>query len=304
MPYILFLLGLILLIFGGDSMVRGAIPLAQRLKVSALFIGVVLVGFGTSTPELVASLFAVLGEQKAAGIAIGNVMGSNIANVLLVLGCTALLCPIKFPKAPFHRDALFLFLTIVGLDLVCYWGVLSRLTGLVFIALLAGYMGYTLATERQESLDAPTMSLWRSLLLAVGGIIGTLLGAKMMVNNAVIIAQHWGVSDTVIGLTVIAVGTSLPELISAIMASLHKNNSMVIGNIVGSNIYNAFFILGVVALACPITVPEDMTASAFVMTGTVLLFILSGYRKVISRPMGALFLILYAAYLISLGNPS
>lgn len=302
MPYILFLLGLILLIVGGDNMVRGAIPLAQRLKVSALFIGVVLVGFGTSTPELVASLFAVMGEQKAAGIAIGNVMGSNIANVLLVLGCTALLRPIKFPKAPFHRDALFLLLTVIGLDVICYTGLLSRGIGIVFLALLAGYVLYTLATEKQESADAPALSFSRSLLLAVGGIVGTLVGAKMMVDNAVIIAQHLGVSDTVIGLSIIAVGTSLPELISSIMASLHKHNSMVVGNIVGSIIYNAFFILGVVALVCPIAVPGDMTTSAFVMTGTLLLFIFCGYRKVISRPMGLLFLLLYVAYLISLAQ--
>ena len=304
MPYLLFLVGLVLLIIGGDCMVRGAIPLAQRLKVSALFIGVVLVGFGTSTPELVASLFAVLGEQKAAGLAIGNVMGSNIANVLLVLGCTALLNPIKFPKTSWNRDALFLLLTIIGLDIICYLGFLSRPTGLIFIALLAGYMWYTLATERQEDVEAPSLSFIKSLLLAVGGIAGTLLGAKMMVNNAVIIAQRWGVSDTIIGLSVIAIGTSLPELISSIMASIHKHNSMVVGNIVGSNIYNAFFILGMVALICPITVPADMTTSAFVMTGTVLLFIFCGYRKIISRPMGLLFLILYAIYLVSLANAS
>ena len=300
MHYILFLIGLVLLIVGGDSMVRGAVPLAQRLKVSALFIGVVLVGFGTSTPELVASLFAVLGEQKEAGLAVGNVIGSNIANVLLVLGCTALLRPIKFPSAPFHRDALFLFLTVVGLDFICYTGYLSRWTGLAFIVLIAGYMWYTLATERQEEVEAPSLSFMKSLLLAVGGIIGTLVGAKMMVSNAVAIAQHWGVSPTIIGLTIIAVGTSLPELISSIMASLHKHNSMVIGNIVGSCIYNAFFILGVVALVCPIEIPSDMTTSAIVMSGTLALFIFCGYRKVISRPMGLVFLVLYAAYLTTL----
>ena len=165
-------------------------------------------------------------------------------------------------------------------------------------------MWYTLATERQEDVEAPSLSFIKSLLLAVGGIAGTLLGAKMMVNNAVIIAQRWGVSDTIIGLSVIAIGTSLPELISSIMASIHKHNSMVVGNIVGSNIYNAFFILGMVALICPITVPADMTTSAFVMTGTVLLFIFCGYRKIISRPMGLLFLILYAIYLVSLANAS
>ena len=302
MPYILFLIGLVLLIVGGDSMVRGAIPLAQRMKVSALFIGVVLVGFGTSTPELVASLFAVLGEQRSDGLAIGNVIGSNIANVLLVLGCTAVLNPIKFPSTPFHRDALFLLLTVIALDAICYIGGLSRPLAIVFIVLLASYMWYTLATEKQESVEAPSLSFLKSLLLAVGGIAGTLFGAKMMVNNAVIIAQQWGVSDTIIGLSVIAIGTSLPELASSIMASLHKHNSMVIGNIVGSNIYNAFFILGVVAVVCPLRVPGDMTTSAFVMTGTMLLFILCGYRKVISRPMGLLFLVLYGVYLVSLAK--
>ena len=298
MVYILLILGFIGLIYGGNLLVEGAVKLAQRMGVSPLLIGLVLVGFGTSTPELITSLLAVF--QKSEGIAVGNVVGSNIANILLVLGVAAVISPVKVDIKAFRRDGSFLVLSTLVLILALCLGRIGFGMGAILVGLLAGYVAYSYLSDRKNQPEAPraTGRISIAFLQTVGGIILTLVGARLLVDSAVQLATRWGISEAVIGLTVVAVGTSLPELITSIMSALHKQNDVAFGNVVGSNIYNALFILGLTALFMPVAIPDKIGPDIWVMTGaTVALTGIALWRKQFSRGIGALFLITYAIYI-------
>lgn len=310
MTYISFVLGLILLVVGGDILVKGAVRLAKKMHLSPLLIGIVLIGFGTSTPELIASLLAVLQTPPATGIAVGNVIGSNIANILLVLGLAAFLRPIEVDKKSFRRDSLFLVISTVALIVAIVAGVITPWLGGVMVALLIFYIWYSYHSESKaqrkeiesEMHTYSKMSIMRSFLMTVGGILITMAGAQMLVKSAIEIAQNWGISESIIGLTLVAVGTSLPELSASVMASIRKQNAVAFGNVVGSNIYNALFILGVVALVKPITVPPDVLASLAVMVGATILLLVCGRRPQLGRVVGASYLILYVGYILWLAQ--
>ena len=307
MIYLQLALGFLLLVAGGEALVRGAVSVARRLGVSPLLIGLTLVGFGTSTPELVTSLQAAV--DGLPGIALGNVVGSNIANILLILGAAALIAPIAVARSGFGRDGTALALATLLCVGVVLFGALDRWLGGVLIAALAAYLVAAYVTDRAEAAGpeadaAPPGPLWLALVLALGGIGVTILGARLAVDAAVMLALVWGMSETVVGLTIVAVGTSLPELVTSVMAALRREPAIAFGNVVGSNIYNILGILGVTALVRPIEVPVQiaqldvwvMTAATLALLGAVVAWqrIGRGIRPAFVAPYAG-----YTAWLVS-----
>jgi len=309
MTFLLIIVGLTLLAVGGDILVRGAVGIASRLGVSPLLAGLTIVGFGTSTPELVTSLFAAF--DGAPGIAVGNVVGSNIANILLILGVSALILPLAINSAAFRRDGMALAAATFACLAAVLLGFLSRPVGFALLALLVGYIVWAYRSERRHpdaeaemhehvavDVTSPGMSLIAALGLAIAGIIGTIIGARLLVDGAIEIARDFGVAETVIGLTVVAVGTSLPELVACVIAALRRHPDVVLGNIIGSNIYNVLGILGVTAIVHPIAIPPEIAAfDIWVLLGTTLLlglFLRTGWT--LKRWEGGVFLVLYAGY--------
>lgn len=298
--------GLCLLILGGETLVRGAVSLAERLKLSSLLIGLTVVAMGGSMPELVTTVEAAL--LGSPGIAIGNIIGSNIANSLLILGTAAVLVPITVRMGGLRRDGgvmialtmLFVFLLIMGF--------ISRLLGALLIAALILYIlkayfddrnGGSNDTAGDDDPGGAPKSLPVSILFVFVGFALLILGARFLVTGAIDLARLLNVSETVIGLSVIAFGTSLPELATSIIAALKRQGDLVIGNVVGSNIYNIGGILGITAIIQPIDVPDginwiDLTflvGSAFALV----IFVLTGRR--ISRVEGGILLASYAGFM-------
>ncbi|SMH52154.1 calcium/sodium antiporter [Maritimibacter sp. HL-12] len=302
MTFVFIIAGLVLLVAGGDILVRGAVTLATRLGISPLLVGLTVVGFGTSTPELVTSLDAAF--SGAPGISIGNVVGSNIANILLILGVAALIMPVAVSPKAFWRDAAALSLaTLAGAALVLH-GELTRIAGAF---LLGGLVAYIVVAFRSESrgpvVDAapepvPAGGIARPALLALAGIATTIVGARLLVSGAVDLAAGLGVSDALIGLTIVAVGTSLPELVTAVIAAVRRQGDIAFGNVVGSNIYNILGILGVTALVHPITVPTEIAAFDIgtMLAATLALVVLAFTGWQVSRREGAALLIAYVGY--------
>lgn len=303
--------GLVCLVVGGEFLVRGAVSAAKSFGISPMVIGLTFVGFGTSTPELVTSLQAAL--SGSSGIAIGNVVGSNIGNILLILGITALIAPIAVDPAAFRRDgAVVLAATFLCLGAVAL-GVIDRPIGLGFMIALAAYLTYTLWSERRAAgtaaaevyeaeaglVDGPQMSLAVSAGVAVAGLVVTMLGARLLVTGAVSLAQAAGLSEAVIGLTIVAIGTSMPELVTSIIAVRKGEGDVALGNVLGSNIFNILGILGVTAVVQPMIVPPEIAALDIwvlcVTTLVLVVFARSGWT--ISRREGGLFVLAYAAYL-------
>ena len=310
MTIVMMLAGLVGLVLGGELLVRGAVSIARMFQVSPLMIGLTLVGFGTSTPELVTSVQAALSGSP--GIAVGNVVGSNICNILLILGMAAVMRPVSATAAAFRRDGGVL----VAASLLCLWAILSgdlgRLAGGAFVAFLIGYIVFTYVTERQGHSPSAEMraagadlarpgpsALPLAAGLAIGGLALTILGARFLVTGAIDLAGSLGISETVIGLTVVAIGTSLPELVTSIVAAARGQSDVAFGNVVGSNIYNLLGILGVTALVQPIPVPAEIARLDIwvMLAATVVLLVVTvtGWR--ITRREGGLMLGGYAAYL-------
>ncbi|WP_447555058.1 calcium/sodium antiporter [Vreelandella sp. EE22] len=309
MLYVLSLLGgIALLTLGGEALVRGAVAGAERLGVSALFTGLVIVGFGTSAPELVVSINAAL-EQKP-DIAIGNVVGSNIGNIMLILGLCAFIYPLTTKLQALKRDGLVMLLATLLFILLGLSGELGRFDAMLLLAGLAGYLVWAYLSERQkndplETPDAagnppdkrPPSVLW--MLIGVAGGLALLIGgSQLLLYGAVGIAQAAGISEAVIGLTVVAVGTSLPELAVSLVAALRRQTDVAVGNILGSNIFNLLGILGVSAFLQPLLLVERMVVfDQWVMLGSaalLLAFLYTGLR--LSRGEGALLLAGYVAY--------
>jgi len=303
-------LGLGLLGLGGDMLVRGAVNVAEWLRASPLFTGLVIVGFGTSTPELATSLDAAL--QGPPAIAVANVLGSNIANSLLILGLTAVLLPIPAEPASFRRDAPVLAFATIACVVVALTGSMGRVTGLAFVLALLGYVFYTYHTEsrRQDAsaqrhaqagalLHMPFRRLGAGIALAGAGLLAVLAGADLLVTSSIRIARTMGIPETVIGLTVVAVGTSLPELATSVVAAFKRQTDIALGNIIGSNIFNILGILGTTALVAPLTIPARLVVyDVWVLLGvTAALLIFAMTRARITRAEGAVFLVLYAGYL-------
>lgn len=306
--------GLILLTLGAEGLVRGASGLARRLGLSELLIGLTLVGFGTSTPELVSSVHAAL--IGAPGVAVGNVVGSNIANILLILGIAAIIRPVTNDGKAFRRDGSALAVITAIAIAVAFTGVYARAAGAGFLVLLAGYLYVAYRQERRAETPAakaeavrheheaaaiapPKSSAPADAVFVLAGLALLIIGARLLVSGAVDLAQAMNVSDTIIGLTIVAIGTSLPELVTSALASMRGKSDIALGNVVGSNIYNLLGILGATALIHPVAVdPQILHFDVWVMAGATLaliVFSLSGAK--ISRFEGACFLAAYGAYI-------
>lgn len=309
--------GLILLVAGGELLVRGAVQAAERIGISPLVIGLTLVGFGTSMPELVTSVQA--GLDGSPGIAFGNIVGSNIANILLIAGVSALICPIIVARSALRRDAVVMLAVAAGFAALAWAMPMGRVLGTGLIALLVGYIWFVIRQERAAAdggafqdkslaltgadpgLSPPhgTGRLAVPLLIAAAGLMLVVLGGSFLVDGAVALARGFGVSEAVIGLTVVAVGTSMPELVTSVIAALKRQGDVAFGNIVGSNIYNILGIGGTTALIAPSHVPAEIVGfDAPVMVAVslvLLLFAATGLR--IARAEGTVLLAGYAAYL-------
>lgn len=295
-------LGLGLLTAGGEGLIRGALALATRFGATPLFAGVVVLGFGTSSPELLVSVDATLSGRP--DIALGNVMGSNLGNILLILGGSAVIAPLAVAPRTLRRDgSVMLGITLLAV-LMTFGGSVTRLDGAVLLGCLVGYLVWLVSQERNVPLPAeegaaPELSLAASLGWTLGGLLLLLVGARLLVNGAVGIAQSFGVSEAVIGLTLVAMGTSLPELTVSLLAALRKQVDLAVGNILGSNIFNLAGVLGVSALIGPLPIAGRMlTVDRWVMlaaTLVLMLFLLTRLR--LSRIEGSLLLAAYAVYL-------
>ena len=310
---LLFIVGLAFLIGGGELMVRGAVALSKILSVSAMVIGIVIVGFGTSVPELMASLFAVLGKANSPALHFGNIIGSNIANILLILGLTAVVNPIIFPKKPSKRDITFLIVSLIVLGFGFFIGNIYAWYGAIMALSMIVYIVWRLKNPEGNNEEIPELkglfnNVYFCLFITIFGIAVMIGSAKVLVENAVKIAQFWGVSNTFIGLTIIAVGTSLPELTASLISAWHKQADMAVGNIIGSNIFNILLIPGITALAyylkninenIAINIGDKTLFFDFVIMAIVTaIFIIFAFKRRIGRITGATFLFLYAAYTV------
>jgi len=295
--------GLALLTFGADFLVRGAISLANRFGMPPLLIGLTVVGFGTSMPELLVSLQAALAGSPA--IAVGNVVGSNIANILLILGAAATISPIAARIANLNRDmVMMLVATFVMLGLG-YWGVVTFWSGLAMFALLAAYLAWVTQSDRRRVTEEEAELMiklpgWKEAFFILGGLGGLILGANLLIQAATAIARDFGVSEAVIGLTVVAVGTSLPELATSVVAAFRRQAEIALGNVVGSNIFNILGILGITAVVVPVPVEASMAVFDIpfmlaVSVGLMALILLAGR---IGRGAGIAMLAIYAGYVI------
>lgn len=298
MNLILVAFGLVALLAGGDLLVRGAVGAARRLGVSPLVIGLTLVGFGTSAPELVTSVSAAL--AGAPGIALGNVVGSNIANILLILGLAAMIRPVTAQMAGLPREAAWVGGSAVGLAVLAMLGQISVLAGITLLALLGTYLwgAFRSAAAPDHEPGIPTDPLPKAATFLMIGLALTLGGAIALVDGATGLARAYGVPETVIGLTLVAVGTSLPELATTVMAARRGQSDVALGNILGSGIFNIFGILGVTALVAPLPVNAALLPDIAVMLATTaLLLVLLFWRRGLGRVSGLVFLLTYAAYM-------
>ena len=310
MPWILSGVGLVVLLLAGDALVRGAVNLSLRMGIPTLIVSLTIVAFGTSAPELLVGISAVM-EGKP-GLALGNVVGSNTANVLLVLGLPALLSRMHTSRFDTRRSYLMMLAATVGFIGLAFFGTLTWITGLILLAGLTLVLLDQARDARAHVAEAqcgeiddlegadPDMPWWKIVAFLLVGLVGLPLGADILVENASIIARDFGVSDAVIGLTLVAVGTSLPELATTVMAALRQQADVALGNVIGSNIFNLLGILGVTTLFGPIPVSADfLHFDLWVMLGAALAlapFVLM--NRDIGRRWGAALVALYVVYIL------
>ncbi len=313
MTYILLIVGLVFLIKGAEFLVDGASSIAKKFRVSNLVIGLTIVAFGTSAPELFVNLFASL--NGTTDIAIGNIVGSNIVNMLFILGIAAIIYPLRVGKGTVWKE-IPLSLLAAGLLLVMANDVfvdgaginaLTRIDGIIFVSFFVIFLYYTFGIAGNQSADeqpAPRVySGPASAGLIALGLVGLVLGGQWIVNGAVAIAASLGLSDALIGLTVVAIGTSLPELATSAVAAYKKNADIAVGNVVGSNIFNIFWILGLSAFISPLPFAPVLTFDLWVTVGaSALLFVwmFLGKRHILERWQGVVFVLLYVVYVAAI----
>lgn len=299
--------GFIVLGFAGEALLRGAVTVAKQLNVSPLVIGLTIIAFGTSAPELTVSLNAALDGQP--DISIGNVVGSNIANILLVLGAMAVVSPFFINRGTLGRDGGIMLAISAVLVVLGYIGFINRVSGVVLLAVLIGFTVYLYTSSRDEEdtqeaeagvdenlVPGPPVFAFAVLLVGIAGVIW---GAELMVEGAVGMARLWGISEAVIALSLVAIGTSLPELAVSLVAATRGHAGLAVGNIIGSNVSNILLILGTTAVIVPLPISEMMAMRDIpIMFGVACLgfiFMASGYRM--ARGEGLACLALYAAYM-------
>ncbi|KKP33107.1 MAG: sodium:proton exchanger [Candidatus Staskawiczbacteria bacterium RIFOXYB2_FULL_32_9] len=314
LTYILFVIGFFFLIKGADLLVDGASSVAKKFGISALVIGLTIVSFGTSMPELIVNIFASINGNT--DIAIGNILGSNIANILLILGVSAIIYPLAVKKGTAWKEIPFSFLAVIVLAIMANdvfldktsYSAITRIDGFILLSFFIIFMYYifsiskTGANETQEK-EPKIYSPLKSTLMIIAGLIGLTFGGKWIVDGAVAFASSFGVSQALIGLTVVAVGTSLPELATSAVAAYKKNVDIAVGNVVGSNIFNIFWILGVSAIIKPLPFSSIMMIDVFMTvfaTTALFAFLFIGKKHILERWQGVCFILFYIIYIIYL----
>lgn len=313
MPWLLSGLGLIILLLAGDALVRGAVNLSLRLGVPALIVSLTIVAFGTSAPELLISIKAV--SHDADGIALGNVVGSNTANILLVLGIPALMRALHTSECDTRKNYVFMLIASVLFIALAFCGTFTIWSGLILLSALSVVLfiafrearnhrrngkACTAEDDLEEIEEAdPNMPYWRVGVYLLLGLIGLPLGADLLVDNSTVIARTYGVSETVIGLTLVAIGTSLPELATTVMAAMRRQADVALGNVIGSNMFNLLAIVGIATFVGPISVdPEFLEFDLWVMLAASLLLVpFVFFKQDITRAWGVGLSALYLAYL-------
>lgn len=314
---VLLILGFALLIKGADFLVDGAASIAKRYNVSELMIGLSVVAFGTSMPELSVNILASLNQST--DIALGNVIGSNIANILLILGISSMINPLKVEDSTIWKEIPFsllavIVLYVVGNDLLLSSSTnneLSRGDGIIFLLFFVLFLYYVFSSAmkgnvlEEEAENVKPLPIYKSILFIIIGLAGLVIGGNLIIDSSVKIAAYFNVSDRIIGLTVVAFGTSLPELVTSIIAALKKKSDIAVGNVVGSNIFNVFLILGISSSIFPIPI-QDISKSnidmivLIIATFFLFLFMFTGKRKKIDRWEGGLFTLFYIGYFVYL----
>lgn len=319
---ILFLIGgLVLILLGANGLTDGASSVAKRLRIPSIVIGLTIVSFGTSAPELTVSLSSAL--KGSADIAVGNVVGSNIFNTLMIVGCTALFAPIVITRNTLRKEIPLCILSAVVL-LICAndiilnkatENILDRVDGLLLLCFFAIFMGYTFAISKPSAAEGQAsqatteedeikqLPWWKSILYIIGGLAALIYGGELFVNGATGIARHLGVSESIIGLTLVAGGTSLPELATSIVAALKKNPEIAIGNVIGSNLFNIFFVLGCSASITPLPLNGINNFDLLTLVGASILLWLFGLffaKRTITRIEGSILVLCYVAYTVIL----
>lgn len=327
MNILLLIGGLILILLGANGLTDGAASVAKRFRIPPIVIGLTIVAFGTSAPELTVSVSSAL--KGSADIAIGNVVGSNIFNTLMIVGCTALFAPIVITRNTLRKEIPLCILSSIVL-LICAndvfldkasENILNRVDGLLLLCFFVIFMGYTFAIaskpvtmEQQaehpvieEETEIKSLPWWKSILYIIGGLAALIYGGQLFVDGATGIARNLGVSESIIGLTLVAGGTSLPELATSIVAALKKNPEIAIGNVIGSNLFNIFFVLGCSASITPLHLSGITNFDLFTLVGSGILLWLFGLffaKRTITRIEGGIMILCYVAYTAVLSNYS
>jgi cation:H+ antiporter len=308
-PVILLIIGLAILLGGAEGMVRGSASIARRFDIPPLVIGLTIVAFGTSTPELLVNIYSAF--NGSADLAVGNIIGSNIVNILLILGLSAAIAPLSVKRSTTWKEIPFALLGVLlvfvmgndaRFDSASFNG-LTRTDGIAFLGFFAIFLYYIVELAKGESNnddDIPTYSSFLSTALMTFGIAGLFWGGQLFVDNAVILARLAGLSESLIGLTVVAIGTSLPELATSVVASVRGHNDIAIGNVVGSNIFNIFWVLGLTSTILPLSFNISANIDLIVAIGATSLLFLTmfiGKKHKLERWQGVLFILLYITYL-------
>lgn len=308
--YLFFIGGFLFLIKGADFLINGSVNIAKRFGLSEHFIGLTIVSFGTSLPEFVVSFVASMKGNNA--IALGNVLGSNIANTLLITGCIAIITVIVVKKQTIYREIPFSVLIIGLLALLAKTDLFTNkvnqidfVEGIVLLTLFFFFIRYTFQKSKfdKDEIQSPKLSTGVSIIVILLGITGLFFGGKWTVNSAILIASNFGISETFIGLTIVALGTSLPELITSIVAAMRKSNGIAVGNVVGSNIFNVLWILGFTPLIKPIQIIKENYHDMLVVVISGLLiaiFPVLNKKRVLTGFKGIILLILYIGYIFYL----
>lgn len=311
MVYVLFVIGFVFLVKGADFLVDGASSIAKKLHIPDIVIGLTIVAFGTSMPELIVNIFSSLSGNS--GIAIGNILGSNIANILLILGTSALFCALPVAKNTVKKEIPFsiiatLALLFLATDSIFGTGesILTRGDGLIFVLFFVIFIYYTFTivknnNKKESEEEIKTFPIWKSIIMIILGIAGLALGGDWIVDGATEIARLFNMSETLIGLTIVAVGTSLPELATSVSAAIKKKPDIAIGNVVGSNIFNILFVLGVSSIIKPLPFAMSNLIDILVVlfcSIMLIIFIMLGKKKYqLKRWEGVIFILCYIAYI-------
>jgi len=308
---IILVAGFVLLVFGADWLVNGASALAKKYNVSDLAIGLTIVAFGTSAPELVVNVFAA--AQGSHDIVLGNIIGSNNFNLLVILGIAGIITPLAVQHSTVWKEIPFSLLAVAVLFIFANdifsegAGVLSRMDGIILLVLFVAFLWYVAKQLKNDPSEAEIVTkkypVWKMAVFIVGGLAGLIVGGRLVVTSAIDIARVLGMSEKLIGLTIVAAGTSLPELATSVVAAIKKNNDIAVGNIVGSNIFNIFLILGVSSVINPVSFNPVFNVDIALLTfGTLLLFfaMFTGKKHKLDRWEAILLLSIYIGYTVYL----